>query len=208
MTDSSLVLLTRGAADFGLALNSAQLDHFDRYLTELEKWNRQMNLTGAHSRQEIVERHLVDSLAGALALREIGAATVADLGSGAGFPGLPLKIAFPSFDMTLIEPRQKRAAFLLHMCGTLGLSNLRVLDHTVNPTRRTEDHTAGRFDWVLLRAVADPSTAVGLAKPLLRPSGRIVVWVSEQQAAEAPADSEILRYRIGEAGHHSALLVI
>ncbi|MEO5658157.1 MAG: 16S rRNA (guanine(527)-N(7))-methyltransferase RsmG, partial [Nitrospiria bacterium] len=133
MTDPSLALLARGAADFGLALNSAQLDHFDRYLTEMEKWNRRMNLTGAHSRHEIVARHLLDSLAGALVLREIGTATVADLGSGAGFPGLPLKIAFPSWDMTLIEPRQKRAAFLLHMCGTLGLSNLQVLEHTVNP---------------------------------------------------------------------------
>lgn len=200
--ESARAVLRSGAAEFGLALTAAQLDQYDRYLDELEKWNRRINLTGSRSRDELITRHILDSLAGVLALRELGAGErVADLGSGAGFPGIPLKIAMPSLDLTLIEPRQKRAAFLLHISGTLGLAGVTVMD------RAADSREAARFDWILMRAVADPTAAGVLAAPLLRPQGRMVLWLSEQQAESMGGAGEVLRYCIGSS-YRSTLVVV
>ncbi|MBI3607656.1 MAG: 16S rRNA (guanine(527)-N(7))-methyltransferase RsmG [Nitrospirae bacterium] len=206
-TDPPLVILARGTATLGIPLSPAQLDQFSRYLTELDKWNRRINLTGTRDPHEMVVRHFLDSLAGERVLRDLGGeAEIADLGSGAGFPGLPLKIARPSLRPTLIEPRQKRAAFLLHVCGVLGLSGVQVVEETIAADCPSPEY-AGRFDRVLMRAVADPIEAVRLARPLLRSGGKVIVWISEWQAAQLSGQYEIISYRIPESTMMSALLV-
>jgi len=207
-----ITVLARGAAALGVPLSPLQLDQFARYLTELEKWNRRINLTGTRDPHEIVIRHLLDSLAGEKVLRDLSnEAEVADLGSGAGFPGLPLKIARPAVRLTLIEPRQKRAAFLLHVCGVLGLPNIQVAEATIMADRPPPEY-AGRFDCVVMRAVADPVEAVRLARPLLRPGGKVIVWVSEWQAAQLSGQGsgqyELISYQIPESMITSALLLV
>jgi len=206
-----ITVLARGAAELGVSLSPSQLDQFARYLTELDKWNRRINLTGTRDPLEIVVRHLLDSLAGERVLRDlVGDAGVADLGSGAGFPGIPLKIARPSLRLTLIEPRQKRAAFLLHVCGVLGLSGVQVIETTIAADRPSSE-CVGRFDCVVMRAVADPVEAVRLARPLLRPAGKVIVWISEWQAAQLSGQGsgqyELISYQIPESTMTSALLV-
>ncbi len=206
-TDPPIVILARGASALGAPLSPPQLDQFARYLTELEKWNRRINLTGTRDPHEIVIRHLLDSLAGERVLRDlVGEAEIADLGSGAGFPGLPLKIARPSLRLTLIEPRQKRAAFLLHVCGVLGLSGVQVVEETIGADSPPPEY-AGRFDRVLMRAVADPIEAVRLARPLLRQEGKVAVWISEWQAAQLVGQDEIISYQVPESSMTSALLI-
>ncbi len=194
-TESPIALLARGAAELGVSLAPAQLEQFSRYLAELDTWNRRMNLTGTRDPSEIVTHHVLDSLAGDVVLRDLpDAAEVADLGSGAGFPGVPLAIARPGLRFTFIEPRQKRAAFLLHVCGVLGLSRVTVVDRTIDP--RGPDMYTGRFARVLARAVADPMEAIRTARPLLQADGQVVVWVSDKQAAEAPAEYQRVPYRL------------
>ena len=202
-----ITVLARGAAALGVPLSPLQLDQFARYLTELEKWNRRINLTGTRDPLEIVIRHLLDSLAGERVLRDlVGEAEIADLGSGAGFPGLPLKIARPPRRLTLIEPRQKRAAFLLHVCGVLGLPGVQVVEATIMAANPPPEY-AGRFDCVVVRAVADPVEAIRLARPLLRQGGKVVIWISEWQAAQIAGQYEIVSYRLPESTMTNALLI-
>lgn len=204
---SARMLLDRGAAELGVALSQGQLDQFDRYLSELQKWNRRINLTAAKTLDELITRHILDSLAGLTVLNELpSGACIADLGSGAGFPGLPLKIARPDFRMTLIEPRQKRAAFLTTVCALLRLQNADVVETKVDP-KRMPTELVGRFDAVLLRAVADPQVAKDLAAPLLKTGGTLVIWASLQQAAGAGPEFVVHTYCIPMTDLTHALLV-
>ncbi len=200
-------MLERGAAELGTPLSHEQLDQFDRYLFELQKWNRRVNLTAAKTPDELVTRHVLDSLAGLLVLKDLPAGSqVADLGSGAGFPGLPIKIARPDFQMTLIEPRQKRAAFLTTICALLEFQTTDIVEVNVDP-KRMPTEVIGRFDAVLIRAVADPQVAQALAAPLLKAGGMIVIWVSSQQAAGAGPEFSVYTYRIPATDLTHALLV-
>jgi 16S rRNA (guanine527-N7)-methyltransferase len=207
MADSPRRTLERGAAELGVALLQEQLDQFDRYLAELQKWNRRINLTAAKTPDELVTRHVLDSLAGLTVLNALPSGShIADLGSGAGFPGLPIKIARPDFKMTLIEPRQKRAAFLTTVCALLKVQNMDIVEINVDP-KRTPPGLVGRFDAVLMRAVADPQVAKDLATPLLKAGGMIVIWASSQQAACVGAEFSVHTYHIPTTEVAHALLI-
>ena len=105
-----LALLREGIAALGLELAPAVLGHFKTYLDELKLWNAKINLTGLKTDRDIIIKHFLDSLA---VLPFLGdPASLVDLGSGAGFPGLVLKLARPQMTLTLVEARQKKAAFL------------------------------------------------------------------------------------------------
>lgn len=205
--DTPLQLLERGAAELGVILSSAQLEQFDRYLAELHKWNRTINLTGTEELHEIVTRHVLDSLAGLLVLNPLPPdAHIADLGSGAGFPGLPIKIVRPDIRMTLIEPRQKRAAFLTTVCALLKVQNTEIVESTVDPKHPPVD-LINRFDRVLMRAVAEPRKAKNMAAPLFRPGGWLAVWASVAQAVNAGPEFAVYNYRIPQTNLTHALLV-
>jgi len=206
--DTPLQLLERGAADLGVALSAFQLGQLERYLTELQKWNRRINLTGTNDLRELITRHVLDSLAGLAVLADMApGSAVADLGSGAGFPGLPIKVARPDLHMTLIEPREKRAAFLTTVCALLKLEGVAVVEATVSIQHIPID-LARRFRCVLMRAVSEPQKAMALAAPLLSAGGgRIVIWGSEQQADRAGTEFVVHRYRIPGSSIAPALLV-
>jgi 16S rRNA (guanine527-N7)-methyltransferase len=200
-------ILERGAAELGVVLSSDQLGQIERYLAELQKWNRRINLTGTNQLEELVTRHVLDSLAGLIVLSALPAgASVADLGSGAGFPGLPIKIARPDLRITMIEPRQKRAAFLTTVCALIKIQGVEIVEATIDP-KHPPAALAGRFDCVLTRAVAEPQAAKGVASPLLRSGGLLVIWASEHQAASAGPGFTVRRYRIPYTELRHALLV-
>lgn len=202
-----LQILERGAAELGVILSSAQLEQFDRYLAELHKWNRKMNLTGTEEPREVVTRHVLDSLAGFHVLSSLPPDVhIADLGSGAGFPGLPIKIARPDVHMTLIEPRQKRAAFLTTVCALLKIPNTEIVESTVDPKHPPVD-LANRFDRVLMRAVAEPQKARSMALPLCNPGGWVVIWASTAQAVNAGSEFAVHTYRIPHTNLTHVLLI-
>jgi 16S rRNA (guanine527-N7)-methyltransferase len=150
--------LRRRLGAIGFAVTAEQGAALAAFVELLLKWNKVYNLTGVRGADEVVDRHLVESFA----LRALLKGTfVADVGSGAGLPGLPLAIAEPQRHFTLIESRAKRVRFLRHVVAELGLTNTEVA-HV-----RAEDLTVERpFDTVLARAVAPPAELLRICRHL------------------------------------------
>lgn len=160
----------------GLKLPPAQTAALTAYLELLAQWNRVFNLTGIRSREELVERHLVESLTLAPLLR---GGRVADIGTGAGLPGIPLAVAAPDREFSLIESRAKRVRFLRHAVAMLGLDNA-LVEHC-----RVEDLPSPRpFDTVLARAVAPPEKLIRIARPLLVRGGVLLVLTAAHLGEE------------------------
>jgi 16S rRNA (guanine527-N7)-methyltransferase len=147
-----------------------------QYLTLLDQWNRVHNLTGIRRRDELMHRHLVESLA---LLPCLHGRHVADVGTGAGLPGLPLSISCPDRHFTLVESRRKRVSFLRHVAATLKLTNVTVQHCRVEALTFDEP-----FSTVLARAVAPPSELLSLCKPLLAPDGRLLILTSTELGHE------------------------
>lgn len=164
-----------GASQLGLRLNQAMLDALAGYLRLLADWNRKFNLTAVPQAQWEA-RHLLDSLSAAQSIR---GAHAADLGSGAGLPGLPLAIAMPDCHWTLIEKNNKRAGFLMHVKDRLGLGNLAVA------RCRAEDWSAAPFACVIMRAIrlTKHHLATPFFTPLLARGGRLVVMRGKARPA-------------------------
>jgi 16S rRNA (guanine527-N7)-methyltransferase len=123
-------LLKDGLIELGLPPSAEQISSFMIYLSELKKWNKVYNLTGLKKDKDIIIKHFFDSL---LYLRVLpaGGITVADIGTGAGFPGIPLKIIRPEIDMYLIEPSRKKSAFLRHITRQLELKRIEVIEKSI-----------------------------------------------------------------------------
>ncbi len=158
----------------GVAQGARETAALAEFLNLLAQWNRTYNLTGIRTADELISRHLVESLALAPLLEGI---RVADIGTGAGLPGIPLAIVASDRQFTLIESRAKRVRFLRHAIATLGLENA-VVAHS-----RAEDLPAGpAFDTVLARAVARPEALVEIARPLMTTGSILIVLTSAELA--------------------------
>jgi 16S rRNA (guanine527-N7)-methyltransferase len=169
-----LALPTAGAAALGLELAPATLEHLRLYLEELQRWNAKINLTGLTTGRDIVIKHFLDSLAVLPWLED--AASLMDLGSGAGFPGLVLKLARPHLALTLVEARQKKAAFLEYLASRLKLSGVRVVQIHLTPAlaQKWEPKVAA----VVSRATFFLPRLLELAAPLLAPGGVVLALKS------------------------------
>jgi len=155
--------LAAGVAALGLALPEGAEAKLLAYLALLDKWNRVYNLTAVRDVERMVSHHLLDSLA---AVPYFQAETVLDVGSGGGLPGIPLAIARPELQVTLIDSIAKKTAFLLQAKAELGLKNLQVV------TGRVEDFRPETgFDIVTSRAFSDLKEFVTLTRHLLKPTG-------------------------------------
>jgi 16S rRNA (guanine527-N7)-methyltransferase len=125
-------LIQTCSTDIGVSLNSEQVQQFVVYLEFLKTWNQTFNLTGITSDEEIVVKHFVDSFA-VLNAVEIGSGTrLLDVGTGAGFPGVPLKIVRPDLRITLVEPVSKKTSFLRFLVGTLRLEATEIFEGTLD----------------------------------------------------------------------------
>jgi 16S rRNA (guanine527-N7)-methyltransferase len=174
--------LVRGAASLTVALDSGQVELFHSYARLLQSWGEKINLTARLEPGEILSLHLLDSLA-LLAVRPppLGASLL-DVGSGAGFPGLPLGIARGDLSVTLLEPSGKRATFLNTTIGRLGLKNVRVVNDRAEFVPDRVDW-AGPCDIVVARAVAELPHLLALTSPLVRPGGLFVAWKGPEEVS-------------------------
>lgn len=185
-------VLTTTAAEWGIALTPLQREQFAIYAAELMRWNERVNLTAITDEHAIVARHFLDSLRCGLSWGAPPASLI-DVGSGAGFPGLVLKIAWPAIRVTLVESIAKKAAFLEHMRVRLGLSDVvvlvaraEVLGH--DPAQRE------RYDVAVARAVAGLPVLAEYCLPLCRIGGRFLAPKGAQIAGElAGAQAAITR---------------
>jgi 16S rRNA (guanine527-N7)-methyltransferase len=165
--EGPLLLLQEGAAALGLMLPPAVLGQFQVYLEELKTWNARVNLTGLTDPRDIIIKHFLDSLA-VLPYIE-GTPTLADLGTGAGFPGLVLKLARPDLALTLVESRGKKAAFLEYLVALWRLSGVEINQTHLTP--RLAQAWGPRFAVVVSRAAFPLKQFLELAAPLLLPGG-------------------------------------
>jgi 16S rRNA (guanine527-N7)-methyltransferase len=176
--------LVSGASELGLTLDQCQLGRFQTYYEELTDWNRRLNLTSITGFEDVQVKHFLDSLTVTLAGQPLVDARVIDIGAGAGFPGLPLKIVFPDMKLVLLESRGKKAAFLEYIVTKLGLADVEVIASRAEEAARFTNFRES-FDVVLSRAVAPLPALVELALPFSKVGG---VFIAQKKGA---VDTEI-----------------
>ncbi|MBU0494821.1 MAG: 16S rRNA (guanine(527)-N(7))-methyltransferase RsmG [Chloroflexi bacterium] len=178
-----------------LDLSPAQLAAFRRYADELRAWNARAGLTAITDDEAVQVQHFLDSLTCLLvwpaqSTNLLPPQSAIDIGTGAGFPGLPLRIVRPDLRLTLVESVHKKADFLRHVAGVLGLDGVTVLAARAEDVSRDPAHRE-RYDVALARAVADLRVLVEYALPLLRVGG---VFIAQKTAAAVPEE-------LAAAGH-------
>jgi 16S rRNA (guanine527-N7)-methyltransferase len=165
-----------------LALDPALAMPLLAYLALLDRWNRTYNLTAIRDPREMVGKHLLDSLA---MHPYLAAGSLADLGTGAGLPGIPLALAKPALQVTLVESNGKKARFLREAVRTLGLANARVAE-----SRAEVLNEPGAYDVITARALATLPLIIELGGHLLKPGGRLLAMkgaVPDDEIASLPA---------------------
>jgi 16S rRNA (guanine527-N7)-methyltransferase len=203
--------LIEGARKLGLNLTSDQVAMFRRYRDELIAWRSRVNLTAITDEEGIQTKHFLDSLSCLIAVTvpKFGASTPAtleacafkpdtrliDVGSGAGFPGVPLKIICPAIKLTLLEATGKKAEFLKHIVELLDLHGVTVIKGRAEELGHAPDHRE-QYDWALARAVAEMPTLIEYLLPFVRISGRALA----QKGEDAPAEVSRAETAIGHLG--------
>jgi len=174
----------------GIPITEEELKKFEVYRELLKKWGKRINLTSLLTDREIEEKHFFDSLLGLLAFKEaeieVEGKRFSDVGSGAGFPGVPLAVVVKSSVFTLVEPRKKRCVFLEEVKRQLKLKNVSVQCSRV-------EQVDGEFDILTMRAVEDPEGAVEITEHLLNKGALLCIYRGKE-----PFKGEIPGYRVRE----------
>jgi len=187
-------LLEQEASRLGFSLQQGQLDLFRRYYRELLAWNERVNLTAILEWEAVQLQHFLDSLTCALVLPpESGHSpyTIVDVGAGAGFPGLPLKILLPHARLALVESVRKKATFLRHAVQALGMGDVEVLVVRAEEAGRSLSHREA-YDLAVSRAVAALPTLVEYCLPLVRVGGLFVAPKGREVETEVVAAGRAL----------------
>jgi 16S rRNA (guanine527-N7)-methyltransferase len=166
-------LILEGARAFDVALDRSALDRMGVHASELLKWNRRTNLTAITDPTGLAVKHILDSLSPAALLP--ANARLLDIGSGAGFPGLPLKIALPAMTVTLVDGSRKKVSFLKHIIRLLQLDFAEAVQIRAEQMP-VQTRFRGAFDVIVCRAVSSVGEFVELALPLLRPAGWMMAY--------------------------------
>lgn len=172
---------------YKFSLSSGHIEKFKTYLVELIRWNKKTNLTSSTIPEEILYKHFGDSLAYLLLPSGLtshsSSPAVADIGTGAGFPGIPLKIVYPDINLFLIESTKKKCMFLEHIRHTLKLKNIQILAERTETVAQNNLYRE-KFDIVLCRAVSKLPTNLELTLPLSKPEGLCIFWKAKNYQSE------------------------
>jgi 16S rRNA (guanine527-N7)-methyltransferase len=170
----------------GIQLTARQLAAFQRYEQELLEWNERFNLTAIRDVESMRVKHFLDSLTCLLAWRDAPPGSLIDIGTGAGFPGLPIKILLPNLRLTLVESVGKKASFCKHMVEALKLEHVEVLQARAEELGQMKEYRE-KFDWAVARAVASLPVLAEYLLPLVHVGGGMLAQKGESAAAEAHA---------------------
>lgn len=188
-------LLRSGAAELGIDLDDGKIDRLDRFARLLVETNKVLNLTRITQPEQIVTSHYLDSLSCLTAVKIKEKATLLDIGTGAGFPGIPIKIARPDLDITLMDSSGKKLKFIDDAISTLGLSTIRTIHSRAEEAGRNLAHRE-KYDIAIARALADMKALVELCLPLVKVGGSLIAQKSDASDEEI----DFARPIIGQLG--------
>jgi 16S rRNA (guanine527-N7)-methyltransferase len=191
-------LVSQARSLLGLQLTPAQIAALERYEQELLAWNEHTNLTAVREPQQIRTKHFLDSLTCLVVMREAPFERLIDIGTGAGFPGVPIKIVYPAIELTLVESVGKKADFCRHLVDVLKLDKVRIIQERAEVVGRMPEHRQ-RYDWATARAVAIMPVLVEYLLPLVRVGGAALAMKGESaplEAHEAEPASRLLGGRL------------
>ncbi len=197
--------LVAGAQELKIALKPEQVEALRVYQQELSAWNNRFNLTAITDEQGIQIRHFLDSFSCLLALEpgeRFTGRRVIDVGTGAGFPGVPLKILCPGMKLTLLEATAKKVRFLEHIVAALGLKDVSVVHGRAEELGQDPDHRE-QYHWAMARAVADLPILVEYLLPLTKVGGRGLA----QKGEGAPAEVQRCEWALNQLGGQIRRLV-
>ena len=185
-------LPTHARSLLNLQLSPRQVELFTLYERELLEWNEKFNLTAIRKPEEIRAKYFLDSLTCLQGFKETWPARLIDIGTGAGFPGIPLKIAFPHLRLTLVESVGKKADFCRHIMELLQLDKVEVIQSRAEDLGQMADHRE-MYDMAVARAVAALPVLAEYLLPLVKVGGRVVAQKGESAPAEVHAAEHALR---------------
>lgn len=208
----------RGLQELELDLSEKQVEQFLEYYELLVEWNSFMNLTGITEYEEVIRKHFIDSLAVVKGVDMTKVHSVIDIGTGAGFPGLPLKIAFPHLEVVLLDSLNKRIKFLNEVIARISLTNIRTIHG------RAEDFAVKAeyrecFDLAVSRAVANMSTLTEYCLPFVKQGGEFISYKSVKTEEELQGaknaikilggkTKEIVQFKLMDTDEERSLVVV
>lgn len=164
-------MLLKGAEELGVKLSTKNINDFIIYLEELKIWSKKINLTGLKKDEDIITNHFLDSLSILKYIKEDS--TLLDIGTGAGFPGVPISIVYPGCFVTVLDSAQKKILFVRNIIRRLSLRNVKAI---TGRAEAKENNLKGiSFDFVVTRAVSDFYNVIKLSSPYLNQNGRMIV---------------------------------
>lgn len=176
---------------FGVELNETQLSQFYTYYEMLIEWNEKINLTAITDFDEVLKKHFLDSIAIGRILNQNDIISILDIGTGAGFPGIPIKIAFPNVEITLMDSLNKRVNFLNEVIEKLSLKKISAMHGRAEDFAK-KDLMREKFDLCVSRAVANLSSLSEFCLPYVKVGGRFVSYKSEKAKEELEASKNAI----------------
>lgn len=177
---------------FNIHLSGRQVAALSAYEKELLEWNQKFNLTAIRDVESIRTKHFLDSFSCVLAWRNSPPQQMIDVGTGAGFPGIPLKLLYPNLKLTLVESVGKKVMFCQHIVRALGLEQVDVIQARAEDLGQDRKHRE-RYDWAVARAVANLNVLSEYLVPLVKLGGNVLAQKGESGPAEAQSAEEAIQ---------------
>ncbi|WP_028608686.1 16S rRNA (guanine(527)-N(7))-methyltransferase RsmG [Paenibacillus harenae] len=204
--DKTMEWFTKRMEESGITLSDVQLEQFEVYYRILVEWNEKMNLTGITERDAVYEKHFYDSLSLSFFTDMKQVHKLADIGSGAGFPSIPLKICFPQLQVLIVDSLNKRIQFLSHLTEQLGIQEVVCLHGRAEDIALLPEHR-DRYDLVTARAVARLNVLNEFCLPFVRKGGLFAAMKGSQSDEEVREASFSLRELKGKLKSQHQLLL-
>jgi len=191
-------ILKKGVGKFGITIEHDKILKFKEYLKLIKKWNEVTNVTAIKNEEDIIIKHFIDSISSAMII-EYKDQSIIDIGTGIGFPGLPLKIIFPELKIVFVDSLKKRVAILEDICKSLEIQKYLILNNNIEKIGHLKEHRQ-KYDIAISRAVASMSTLIEYGIPLLRQKGRLVLYKGPnvENAEKAEKALSMLKSKITE----------
>jgi 16S rRNA (guanine527-N7)-methyltransferase len=183
MTRENIDHLINDCYDLGITLTHRQIEQFCKYYKLLQDWNKVMNLTAIIEPEEVIKKHFIDSLSIVKAEPFTKEAKLIDIGTGAGFPGIPIKIVFPNMHVTLLDSLRKRVTFLNEVIVKLHLEHIHAYHGRAEDYARMPDFRE-QYDFCVSRAVASLPTLLEYGLPFVKPNGYFIAYKSDRALEE------------------------